>query len=228
MLMEFEELKVVWSAQGEAPLFTLREADLHAVVKRRMDETSRSAACRFRVEIAISVIAATAMLGLATYLLFGRAGWVPAFAWPKVPASGLDIAALTVAGGVWLYFAAYMSQARNRLVRCGEHFESSLRGDIDRALEQVQFQIKVATDIVWRGFVPVYAAVSLWVFVVFRLSAGPLRVDFLKTSYLVAYALMVAAFIADAGCRRKAIRERFEPQRRELQSLRGKLTNAKA
>jgi hypothetical protein len=223
--MDLEELKIIWDSQNKDPLFTLNQADLHAIIQRRIQESNHCAACHYRVEISISIFCGLLMLALAGALGFGQAEWLAKLPWPKVAPSHWDLAALLSAGGIWLYFAFYLNRARLRLQRCGETFESSLRGDIDRALARVAFQIKIAKGIVWWGFIPAYAAVTFWVLVVFRLSAGPGKTDLLNASYVLAGSVMVAAFMMDVSCRQRAIRERYEPHRRELESLHRKLAN---
>lgn len=224
--MDLEELKVIWDAETKASLFTMKEANLHVIVQRRIQESHRSAACRYRAEISISLIVAIVTLATASTLAFGRAEWLATLPWPKVAPSHWDLIGLSVAGGGWLYFAWYLNRARLRLQQSGEAFDSSLRGDLDRALARLEFQIKVASDIVWCGFVPVYAAITIWLYVLFRLSAEPGRAALLNASYVMAAAVMIAAFLLEVFRRRKAIRVQYEPQRRELDSLRRKLTDS--
>jgi hypothetical protein len=223
--MNLEELKVTWDAQNKEPRFSLNQADLHRVVQRRIQESQRCAACRYRVEISLSLVVGIVTLFVAAGLAFGPAEWLAALPWPKAAPSYWDIAFLFLAGGVWLYFACYLNLARLRLQRSGETFESSLRGDIDRALARVEFQIKIAKGIVWWGFVPVYAALLLTLLVLFRLWFEPAKSDASNVNYLLGASVMIAAFALDVRCRRKAIREQYEPDGRELESLRRKLAD---
>ena len=224
--MDLEELQVMWDAEHKESRFTLDEAGLHAIVQRRIRESSRCAACRYRTEISISVGFAGLTLIVASLLAFGSREWIDTLPWPKIVPSRWDITGLFIAGGVWLYFAWYLNRARLRLQRSGESFECSLRGDIDRALAWLEVQIKIARDIVWWGFVPLYAAIMLWVHVVFRLSTAPGRAETLNAIYVMSAAVMIAAFVMEVCCRRAAIRERYEPHRRELESLRRKLADS--
>jgi hypothetical protein len=221
--MDLEELKVIWDAQNQAPRFALNEADLHAIVQRRIQESTRSAACRYRVEIAISVICGLLALAVAGIFASGQVEWLAKFS--KIAPTRWDIAALFGVGGTVLYFAFYLNRARVRLQRSGETFESSLRGDIERALARLDFQIKIAKDIVWWGFIPVYAAVTLWILVLFRLFWADAKGDVLNGSIVLAASILIAGFVIEVSGRQKAIRERYEPQRRELESLRRKLAD---
>lgn len=223
--MNLEELKVAWDAQNKEPRFILDEADLHAIIRRRIQESNRRSACRYRAEISISVIFGLGTLAFAGILAFGPAEWLAMLSWPKVAPTRWDIAVLFGAGGTGLYFAFYLNHARLRLQRSGETFESSLRGDIERALARIGFQIKIAKNIVWWGFIPVYAAITLWVLVLFRLLLGDAKGAALNGSFVPAASVLIAAFVAEVFCRQKAIRECYEPHRRELESLRRKLAD---
>ena len=64
---------------------------------------------------------------------------------------------LFTASAFWLYYAAYMYRARKRQQRRVEVFDSSLRGDLDRALSQNEFQMAMTRDNAWRGLAPVWS-----------------------------------------------------------------------
>lgn len=66
-----------------------------------------------------------------------------------------------------------MFLARKRQQRRVEVFDSSLRGDVERALAQTDFQIGLARSIVWWGLIPVWLAGALWVATLFHLEAAP-------------------------------------------------------
>jgi hypothetical protein len=111
-----------------------------------------------------------------------------------------------------------LNLARLRQQKCGETFESSLRGDIDRARAWIEFRIKTAKRLVWWGFLPAGVAAALWVIVLFRLTAAPAWIDVLTGAF------MAAAFGVEFSCLQNAIRNRYEPHQRELESLHRKLT----
>jgi hypothetical protein len=217
--MELEELKVIWDSRNKEPLFALTETDLHAIVQRRNQELNHCVACRYAAEISMGVACGILMLVIASVLAFGRAEWLGSLPWMKVASSPWDIAALITAAGIWFHFSIYMNLSRQRQQRCGETFESSLRGDIDRSLARVAFQIKIAQGIIWWGFIPVWVAAALWVAVLFRLMAAPAWSDVLIAS------IMAGAFVTTVSCQQDAIKERYQPHQRELESLRRKLAD---
>lgn len=219
--MELEELRIIWDSQNREPLFALKEADVQAVVRRRNRAFNHCAGRRYLAEIVIGVVCGAVMIAVAAILGFGRQAWLAPLSWPKVASSPWDVAALLVAGAIWLYFAFYMDLSRRRQQRCGETFDASLRGDIDRSLAQVAFQIRIARGILWWGLIPVWISVGLWVFTVFRLSGSP------AWGYVLISAVMVAAFMRAVSCKRSAIRRRYQPHQRELESLRAKLADSR-
>jgi cytochrome bd-type quinol oxidase subunit 2 len=110
-----------------------------------------------------------------------------------------------------------MYRARQRQLRREEVFESTLRGDIERALAQTEFQTTTARNIVWWGLIPLWLAGALWVLTVCHLVAAPPR------AYLLMGATMAIALVVVVWGRQRAITFRYEPRRRELESLRSKL-----
>jgi hypothetical protein len=216
--MELEQLKQIWDSENREPLYALNEAGLHAIVQRRNDEFNCAAACRYVTEISIGVGCGVLMLVGAGILTFGQA-WLATLSWPKIATSPWDTGALLVAGVIWFYFAAYMNRARQRQQRSGATFESTLRGDLNRAIARVEFQIQIARGILWRGFVPVWMAAGLWVVVVFRLTAAP------AWTYVFMGATMLGALVTVIAGKNRAISEEYEPHQRELESLRSKLAD---
>lgn len=217
--MEFSELKMIWDSQNQEPLYAMNEAALHAVVQRRNEEWNRSLSCSFAEEITVGLVCAGLLFVCAGVLAFGESAWLATRPWMKVPASHWDIMALLVAGGIWLYYSAYMFAARKRQQRRVEMFDSSLRGDLDRALAQTEFQITLARDIVSWGLVPVWIASTLWVATLFHLGAAS------GATWMLIGSTIVGAFVAVVGCKRRSITNRFEPRQRELESLRAKLAD---
>lgn len=130
-----------------------------------------------------------------------------------------DKLALLVAGGIWLYYCTYMYLARRRQLRREEVFESTLRGDIGRALAQTEFQVAMAQKIVWWGLIPVWVASTLWVLTLLHLSAKP------AWSYPLMAILIIGSLVAVILGKQRSITNRFQPRKRELESLRAKLAD---
>jgi hypothetical protein len=217
--MEFSELKMIWDSQNQEPLYAMNEAALQGIVQRKNQEWNRSLSCCFTTEITIGLICGALMLVCAGMAIFGDPAWLAALPWIKVAPSRWDVFALLAAGGIWFYYSAYMFLARKRQQRRVEVFDSTLRGDLDRALAETDFQIAHARSIVWWGLVPVWVATSLWLAVFYRLLAMP------AWSYVFIGATMLGSFVVVVSGKQKSITNRFEPRRRELESLRTKLAD---
>lgn len=215
--MEFNELKMIWDSQNEEPLYVMNEAALHRVVQRRNEEWTRRLACAFATEIMLGAVCGSLMLICAGVLAFADPAWLGTRPWMKLAASRWDIFALIAAGGIWLYYSLYMLAARKRQERRVERFDSSLRGDLDRAVGQIDFQIALAKDIVWWGLVPIWIASTLWVATLFHLGNAS------GSTWVLMGSTVVAAFVAAVACKQRSITNQFEPRRRELESLRAKL-----
>ena len=217
--MEFNELKMIWDSQNQEPLYAMNEAALHGIVQRKNQEWNRCLSCCFAAEITIGVVCGALMLICAGVLIFADRTWLDALSWMKVAPSRWDIAALLAASGIWFYYSAYMFLARKRQQRRVEVFDSTLRGDLDRALAETDFRIALARSIVWRGLVPVWIAAALWLAVLYRLLAMP------AWSYVFMGATVLGSFVVVVSGKQQSITNRFQPRRRELESLRTKLAD---
>lgn len=219
--MELEALKVIWDSQNNEPLYAVNEKALHALVRRRnLDFARRAAWWQFR-EIAVGAVFGMGMLGLAGLLALSDPAWLVTIPWIRVAVTPWDIAALVLAAGIWFYYAAYMFNARRLQLRREENFASSLRGDLERALDHVDFQIRIARSIVWWGFVPAWIAMVLWMIVAMHLK------DVRAGGYILLAGALGGALAIGVVFQYRMITRRFEPRRSELVTLRAKLVEPK-
>ena len=217
--MEFNELKMIWDSQNQEPLYAMNEAALRGIVQSRNREWNRCLSCCFATEITIGLVCGALMLICAAVLLFADADWLAAVSWVKVAPSLWDVAALLAAGGIWFYYSGYMFRARKQRQERVEVFDSTLRGDLDRALVETDFRIALARNIIWRGLVPVWVASTLWLVVLYRLLALP------AWSYVFVGATILGSFVVVVSGKHRSVTERFQPRRQELESLRAKLAD---
>ena len=218
--MEFSEMKMIWDSQNQEPLYAMNEAALQAIIRRRNQESEHCLSRCFAIEITVGVICGALMFLCAGALLVSGPALLAALPRMRAAASIWDILALVAAGGIWFYYSAYMYLARKRQQRRVETFDSSLRGNLDRSLSQTDFQIALARDIVWLGLVPVWLAGALWVVTLLHLKAAPPT-----WAYIVMAALLIGSLAAVVVRKQRSITNRFEPRKRELQSLRTKLAD---
>lgn len=216
--MDFEEMKVIWDSQKQAPLYAMNQTALHAVVRRRNEEFQRSASRCYTIEIGAGLASGALMLAFAGVLAFGDPTWLASQRWMKVAISPWHVAALMTAGVIWVGFGAFMIAARKRQLRREESFTATLSGDVERALSQVAFQISTARNILRWGIASSAVAAVLWVGVAFHLMKS-------STQTLIVMMVGVAlAFAADAVRKSRSITKRYQPRQQELESLRNKLT----
>ncbi len=218
--MEFNELKMIWDSQNQEPLYAMNEAALQAIIQRKNQESDRCLSRCFVTEITVGVVCGALMFGCAGALFFDGSALLAMLPRMKVAASAWDIVALVVAGGIWFYYSAYMYRARKRRQRRVEKLDSSLRGDLERALSQTEFQIALARNVVWWGLVPVWMAGALWVAALLHLKAAPAA-----WAYVFMAALIIGSLVVVVVGKQRSIANKFEPRRRELESLRAKLAD---
>jgi hypothetical protein len=218
--MEFNELKMIWDSQNQEPLYAMNEAALHRIVQRKNQEWNSCLSRCFATEITVGVICGVLMFLCAGALLFGGPALLATLPRMKAAASPSDVLALVAAGGIWFYYSLYMFRARKRRQRQVEVFDSSLRGDLDRALAETDFRITLARGIVWWGLVPVWVAGALWVMTLLHLKAEPPA-----WAYVFMGATVIGSLVTVVSGKHNSITKRFEPRRRELESLRAKLAD---
>ena len=217
--MEFEEMKMIWDSQNHEPLYAMNEAALHRVVQRRLQVWQRCLSRSFAAEISVGLFTGAVMLIYAGVLMFGDPAWLITRRGSSVTVSPWDIAALLTAGAIWFYYSTYMMAVRTRQLRREEAFESNLRGDIERALAHLDFQVATARNIVWWGILPAWVAATLWVVALFHLKGSSVL------AYVIMGFIVVGAFVAVAIGKQRSITHKFEPRRRELEALRAKLAD---
>ena len=217
--MNFKELTAIWDSQNNEPLYVISQTTLHELIRQRRDEEHRKTAVRHAVESIGNTIAGLVTIVVAGCLAWGDPAWLATFSWLKAPVSLWDVAALFLAGGAWLFCAAYMWIARRRQIQREEDLSQSIRGDLERALAHVAFQIRIARDILWCGLIPSWFAAGLFFLVIFHRQQVP------TWGYWVIALMMVGTFVTIYRWQHYAIRRFYEPRCRELESLLEKLTS---
>jgi hypothetical protein len=217
--VEFTEIKTIWDSQNQEPLYAFNEAALHAIVQRKNREMNRCLARCFAAEISVGLFSAILMLVYAGVLAFGDQSWLIKPWGNRITPSTWHYVGLFVASALWLYYAAYMYRARKRQQRQVEVFDSSLRGDLDRALSQNEFQIAMTRDNAWRGLAPMWVAATLWMVVLFHLKGA------VFWGYLLMVAISIVSLALVVWRKHRSIKQRLVPRQRELESLRAKLAD---
>ena len=216
--MDFKELKVIWDSQTAEPLYAIDQAALHQIVKRRNANFRRCVSRGYRIEIGSSLLFGGMFL-VGAVLLFLDPAWLIQRGWVRVQTSGWDIATLLLSAATWFYSAGYMIIARRRQQPGTSSLESTLRGDLELALEQTQFEIKLMKRLLWHGALPVWCAATLGCIAIYRLKGAS------PQHYLMLTVILVVGLVLTIACNRRWIQKRFEPRLRELEELRDKLND---
>jgi len=209
--MDFENIKVIWDSQNDEPLYAMNEAAIQAIVQHRNRVFRRCTSLSYLAEIISGVV-----LGGAILMGAGILAVNPAFFGIRIPASGSDLFFLTASGGTWFYYAVYMTFARRRQLARSTDFDSTLRGDLDRAIAETNSEIQSMKRLLWHGLLPAWFGTYLGCITVYRLKGVS------TTPFLMLAVVMIAALVA-AIYMNRVVRNRLIPRQREMESLRNKL-----
>ncbi len=187
--MDFEDMKIIWDTQNDAPLYAIDEAALHASVRRKARGMKR-----------IVVFFEWVMMGTALFL---------AVVFLKDPLLyGEDFDRLGSAA-ILVGAAAYFVVTVWRRWRHEATFDRSLRGDLDRALWQVENHIARSRAVRWSFIVPLCLALTLDLLI-------PFRGNLILTMLVPFYIFMGAAL----WLTEYEIRCWYQPRLRKLTALR--------
>ena len=189
--MEFDEMKVVWDSQEGKRMYAVDEAALHAMVRRRGRSIAR---CVIWFEL-VGVLGAL-LLGAAILSepLFERHDY------HQIPG-----------GLMWLMVSVYLLMGRLKRLRSERGFDDSLRGDLDKAIARIDYQVDRLRMFVWWYVLPIVAG-SVFSFVWL----------YGKKPVWIWPALVVCLVVGWLEMRYK-VRHRYLPRKRELEGLREKL-----
>lgn len=132
--MEFGDLKKVWDAQNERPLFVLDEAGLHKRIAAKMNRADRTANLSEWFVICSHIFTAGCLL--ITSLL-----------------NRMDSVWIYVLAAWMLAVAVYVVVRRIKRLRGGRHYDRSLRGDLTYAIEVASYQVRLSRWLRW-GMIP--------------------------------------------------------------------------
>ncbi len=189
--MNFEEMQVIWDSQNDRQVYGVDESGLHAIVRKRDRKLGLGVLCEEFGMILICLFVAANLAndpilrGTSHYKFIGAALFV----------------------GV----AAYTWLNRVRRLRSEQGFESTLIGDLDRAIFRTDCQIRRSRTFLWWFMLPA----ALTVLVGFALSPIP------KPLWI--WGIVLFSFVLGYGVTQLALRCQL-PQRRELETLREKLS----
>ena len=192
--MDFEELKVIW--KNDEPLYAINREALHARVRNQGQVISK---CVNAVEVIM----------LATFFILaivvGSEPLLEGHDWHQL----LDAI-------VYLIVAAYLSAGFLQRRRRERQFDPSLRGDLDKAISQLDHHIQRWRSLQWWCLLPL--TITTFVHFLLKYDSKPPWI------WLMVVGGLSVTFIA---CRWE-VRQKLLPKKRDLESLRDLLTGEPA
>lgn len=215
--MNFDEMQVVWDSQNRQQVYAVDEFGLYAIVRRK-HEALRS--CIFWRDIREIGVGVAGCIGLL-FFSWSLGSW-DENRWRSLLGSNLEMTRqcamlMLIASAFFLYYALYHWVARWRGQRREKNYKHSLRGDIERTLAQIAYEIHLARGAVWWALIPLLVGTLLFLYVVGTVVSAP------PALWLLPAIVMPVCLILDVRCRQRPIRERLLPLKAEFESLRQKL-----
>jgi len=139
--MEFEEMKKIWDSQSNQALYAIDESALKKKVLAKQHKAAQIASRGERVMIGALLFAFTIITGASIYK--SEYDWVP-----------LSLA------GVMLLVAIFIMLRRRKRLSIQNRFENSLIGNIDQALENANYQLKLSYMSRWLYFLVAILSVA--------------------------------------------------------------------
>ena len=128
--MEFDEMKKIWDAQNNQPLYVIDEKALHNRIQSKMNSVLRLTSIREWSLIMVN-------LG-AGFILFGLNPFKP----------GANIFLYLEAA--WMFaMVVYFAVSRIRRIRASRRFDRSIHGDLNHAISLASYQMRISQIIRW-------------------------------------------------------------------------------
>lgn len=218
--MDYDDIKVIWDSQNEAPLYAVNEAGLRAGIQRQHRAFVRRIFWRDVRDIGIGLVYGAGILVFGGILAFDREDRWRSLLGTNIELSHAEILLLLVAAGLWLFSAGYQFVERRRQEKRARQFESSLRGDLDRTLAHTEHQIRMGKSALWWSVLPVWLSTALFIHILIRLVPTPPGV------LILAAIVIPMGFALDLHCKRRPLEAELLPQQRKFETLRRKLMEA--
>lgn len=227
--MNFEDLKVVWDAQSEESVYAVDQTGLRKQVEQRYEEFNRSIFWRDVRETGIGLVVGFLLIFWSIQMIVFGGDWLSDLL--KIEASIFDAGFLLFSGGVWLYYAGFRFVGRKRQEKREQQFDGSLKGDLQKACAQVDYQIWLSKNVLWWNTLPVALGTGLLMFVlakpilINKWAKDPIQAGLFLGVVIV---IMLISFVLDYRCKKQPIQEELLPRKRELESLQNKLMESDA
>ena len=211
--MEFEDMQIIWDSQNEQPLYGLNEAGLRAILRdksRRFgrlvvwQEIQTFGATLFVISLCLFVLIAHYAQLEVSGISFELTGW--------------DIAALLIAAGLWVPHTLGTYVKRKRQKQRERILTSSLQDELDLDIERTEDQIRTRKNLPL-GYIPPHIGMALYVLVWLRITGTPVAV------MLPVIVVQIIGLVWETRSQQRLVKQKMLPRKRELETLRNKLTD---
>lgn len=135
--MDFDEMKKIWDAQNNRPLYVLDEKALHNRIHAKMNTVLRLTGISEMMLILIN-------LGTAAFLFFDNHFTAGSNIFLGVEA-------------LWMFgIVVYLIISRARRIKASRQFDRTLHGDLDHAISLANYRIRIDKMVRW-NFLPMGA-----------------------------------------------------------------------
>jgi len=133
--MEFDEMKKIWDAQNNQPLYVIDEKALHKRIQAKMNGVRHMASLSELFSIVVNLGSGGLLLVLSRLKLWGNVFLNPAvFLYPAV----------------WNFVTAvYMVVSRIRRIKASRRFDRSIHGDLNHAISLAGYQVRLTRIMYW-------------------------------------------------------------------------------
>ncbi|MDA0347340.1 MAG: hypothetical protein O3C20_08045 [Verrucomicrobia bacterium] len=207
-------MKIIWDSQNEAPLYALNEEGLHNILRTKTRKFKRVIWWQEWLSYGSTLFVLAVIVFFLTFGFLSHLGLVN-----EIPNVGLwDALALLCAAACWVKFAFNIYSGKKQQLEREQKYSSSLLDDLDRDIDQANYQIDKRKHMI-KVFMPPYVGALLFLLVMFRVSGD--------SEWLIvpAIGVMIVAMAFEIWTQKRLIRRKIQPHKQELEILRNKLTN---
>lgn len=191
--MEFDEMKKIWDAQSNKTMYAIDESALHNKVISKRKKSARIAGRSERIMIGALLFSTLIILGASIYK------------------AEYDVMPLVLSAVMFVVAILIFFRRRKRLKQQG-NFENSISGDIELAISNAEYQIRLST-------------LGKWLYLVVALLSVASVVDTLEEWYKGAFLLLF--FIVGYFGARWEHRTFYVSQKTSLLKMKDKLQELK-
>jgi hypothetical protein len=141
IIMEFEELRKIWDAQNNQPLYAINEKAMYNIILSKKKQAHHITNISELLIIIVYIITGSVILGMN---LFDQSGNISMYVL-----------------SVWMLGSSlFMLVNRIRRIKGGNQFDRSMSGDLDYAISVATYQVRISQIMLW-NILPIGALTTL-------------------------------------------------------------------